>query len=93
MPTVAKIQEDKFKTNENLPMLFADVIRGSKRSDGMILLQFAAAVPAEFREQARVIVPPHAAHGLIDLLCEMSGHYPDKPVKATASSDVKTAAK
>lgn len=93
MPTVTKVQEDKFKTNESLPLLFADILRVSKRSDGMILLQFAAATPAEFREQTRVIVPSNAARGLIDLLCEMSGHYPEKPAKGPAQDGAKTAAK
>lgn len=93
MPIATRVQDDKFKTNESLPLLFADILRVSRRSDGMILLQFAAATPTEFREQTRVIVPSHAARALIDLLCEMSGHYPEKPVKSPAPDGAKSAAK
>ena len=91
MPTAAEIKkvDDKFKANESLPLLFADVMRASKRSDGMILIQFAAVTIGEFREQARVIMPGHSAKGMIDLLCEMSGHYPSKPENSTAPAPAK----
>ncbi len=89
MPTLKKNEEIPFKANESLPLLFADIVRVSSRKDGMILVQFAAAMPNEFCEQTRLIVPPHAANGLIDLLCEMSGHYPSKPQNSPATAPAK----
>lgn len=91
MPTVSasKKEKDNFKVNDELPLVFADVMRVSRRNDGMILVQFAAAILGEFREQTRVIFPGKAAHGLIDLLCEMSGHYPSKPESVSPSAPAK----
>lgn len=68
-----------FKKNDALPLLFADVTRVSKRSDGMILMQFAASTPGEINEQARLIFPAHAGRGLIDVLCKVFNYYPGKP--------------
>jgi hypothetical protein len=68
-----------FKANNALPLLFADVTRVSKRSDGMMLMQFAASNPGEFNEQARLIFPVSAARALIDLLCKVFDYYPPKP--------------
>lgn len=69
----------EFKANNALPLLFADVTRVSKRSDGMMLMQFAASNPGEFNEQARLIFPAPAARALIDLLCKVFDYYPPKP--------------
>ena len=89
MSQASNQQEDKFKSNENLPLVYSDVIRLSKRSDGMILLQFAAATPNEVREQTRVIVPGHAIKGLIEILGNMDAKDPKKVAKSSDSSSSK----
>jgi hypothetical protein len=81
MPKESKDESPVFKANNALPLLFADVTRVSKRSDGMLLLQFAASNPGEFNEQARLIFPAQAARALIDLLCKVFDYYPVKPDK------------
>ena len=81
MPKDTKNETPNFKENNALPLLFVDVTRVSKRSDGMLLMQFAASNPGEFNEQARLIFPAHAARALVDLLCKVFDYYPVKPDK------------
>jgi len=78
MPTLKNNEEIKFKANESLPLLFADIVRVSARKDGMILVQFAAATPGEFSEQTRIIMSGSAARAMIDVLSGMCGYYPVK---------------
>jgi hypothetical protein len=84
MPKDPKTESPIFKANNALPLLFADVTRVSKRSDGMMVMQFAASNPGEFNEQARLIFPTHAARALIDLLCKVFDYYPPKPDDSAA---------
>jgi hypothetical protein len=90
MPSANKEIDEKFKNNENLPLVFADIIRVSQRNDGMCLLQFAAATPSTgFTEQTRVIVPGHAIKGLIQILGNMDAKDPKKVAKSSDSSSTK----
>lgn len=77
MQSATKEIDEKFKNNDNLPLVFADIIRVSQRNDGMCLLQFAAATPSTgFTEQTRVIVPGNAIKGLIQILGNMDAKDP-----------------
>ncbi len=93
MPTLKNNEEIKFKANESLPLLFADIVRVSSRKDGMILVQFAAATPGEFSEQTRIIMPAHAACAMIDILSGMCGYYPVKQESDTTPLQSKLAKK
>jgi hypothetical protein len=83
--STAKPESPLFVENDELPVLFADTLRLSKRGDGMLLAQFAAGMPGGFREQTRLVFTAAAAKAIIDVLCEVSNHYPTKQDKGPAS--------
>jgi len=69
----------KMPRNHNLPTLFVDNLFIQGRRDGVFLLSFTAELPEGNAEQTRVMALKEKLLPMIDVLCSMTDHYPEKP--------------
>ena len=97
MPTAIKpSEESKDKpesTYSNTPTSYTDMVNIAISSDGFVLLRFFSAIPDLIIENHRTILKPDVAKSLIDMLCELTGYYPQKPRRKTPNKKTQTTSK
>ena len=73
--------------HSNTPTSFTDeIILGIEtngETDNLILMRLISAIPDLMIENHRTVLKLSAAKSLIDVLCDITGHYPQKPRKKT----------
>jgi len=75
-------------------VLFADNLYAIRRSDGLNLLRFTSMMPGpegHCEEQACLMIPDQSLKSMIDALCRVCNHYPEKgkTVKKTTKKGTK----
>ena len=67
--------------NNNLPTLYVDGVRISRRKDGMNYLSLRTNLPDCNMEQVRLMIDYEHLTGIIDIICEIIEYFPEKPTK------------
>jgi len=82
---LSKEIEDKTTTiPSNTPTSFTDHVVIAKALDGSILLRLISDIPDLRIENHRTVMKESLAKKLIDILCQLTKHYPQKPKKMTS---------
>lgn len=95
MPTIKTSKKLKGipLTISDTPTSFTDNIIIGKASDGSILMRFISDIPDLKIENHRTVIREGLAKKLIDILCNQTEYYPQKPKKKTAKPKAKPKAK
>nr|MBC8359844.1 hypothetical protein [Candidatus Desulfatibia profunda] len=72
-------------TVSNTPTSFTDRFIIAKALDGSILLRLISDIPDARIENHRTVIKESLAKQLIEILCEITEYYPQKPKKATSN--------
>lgn len=64
---------------DSLNLYFVDTFKVAVRSDDIVLMNFYSQLPEGIaQEQARLVTTSKGAAKFIELLCKLTGYYPDK---------------
>ncbi len=96
MSTIKPSEESNDKPkliHSNTPTSFTDEVLLAIETDGLILMQLISDIPDLMIENHRTVLKPDVAKSLIDTLCNLTGHYPQKPRKKTPKNKTQTTSK
>lgn len=77
IPTIDK----NLPINDNATTYFCNVVNTMTSNEGVTYFRWFTRLPGGNLEQCRVVVPNELAEKLIDTLCRLSGHYPERPAE------------
>lgn len=74
--------EPQIHLRPDLPTLFTDRMQLTKRTDGNLIMSWQQLLPPGlFVEQSRIMVSAEHMRAVIDVLCQNTGYFPEKPVE------------
>ena len=75
----AEVINEVFRLSNN-PTSLTDIVNVAFRQDGSIMLSLMSVLPEHAAiENHRTVLNPDTVKSLINILCEVTGHYPPKP--------------
>jgi hypothetical protein len=81
MPAKVKETPDKVYVNNNLPIIYVDALKTTRRTDGFNYLSFATSTPSGLVEQVRLMIEDQSLHVVLDDICKTINYFPKKTSK------------